>query len=220
MDSARKMALSIVLLDQHCILRDELESLFGGIEELAVVGSVSRPKELSKCFSLLQVDVVVMGLVFDGDDALRNIRDWSESHPKTKFLVLSELPETICARRVLDAGGNGYLMKGSSSSALIDGVHRVAAGGVVVSASIADQLLADFSKGTTRDEMHCFDQLTALELHVLSLIGQGHANAAIATKMDLSKEAVSTCKERLKTKLTVTSSQQLMQLALQRLGRR
>ena len=205
MNSARKAALSIALLNQHCILRDELEALFGGIEDLAVVGSVSRPKELSKCFNILQVDVVVMGLVFDGDDALREITDWSESHPKTKFLVLSELPEMICARRVLDAGGNGYLMKGSSPSALIDGVYRVAAGGVVASASIVDQLLTDFSKRTTRNEMRCFDQLTAPELHVLSLVGQGHANAAIATKMDLSKEAVSTCKECLKACLLYTS---------------
>ncbi|MEZ7843258.1 MAG: response regulator transcription factor [Opitutales bacterium] len=219
MNPARKAALSIALLDQHCILRDGLESLFGGIEELAVVASVSRPKELSKCFNVLQLDVVVMGLIFDGHDALRHITDWSESHPETKFLVLSQLPEMTCARRVLDAGGNGYLMKGSSPSALVDGVHRVAAGGVVVSAAIADQLLKDFSKRTTRDEMNCFDQLTALELYVLSLIGQGHATAAIATKMDISKEAVSTCKERLKTKLSITCSQQLMQIALQRLGR-
>jgi len=80
-------------------------------------------------------------------------------------------------------------------------------------------LLKDFSKRTTRDEMNCFVQLTALELYVLSLIGQGHATAAIATKMDISKEAVSTCKERLKTKLSITCSQQLMQIALQRLGR-
>ena len=220
MNQAKKGALSIALLDQHCILRDELESLFDGTEELAVVGSVSRPKELLKCFNILQVDVVVMGLIFDGDDALRDITYWSESHPETKFLVLSQLPEITCARRVLDAGGNGYLMKGSSPSALIDGVFRVAAGGVVVSASIADQLLTDFSKRTTRNEMNCFDQLTALELHVLSLIGQGYANTAIATTMDLSKDAVSTCKEGLKAKLSVTSSQQLMQLALQRLGRR
>ncbi|KRP36010.1 MAG: hypothetical protein ABS34_09290 [Opitutaceae bacterium BACL24 MAG-120322-bin51] len=220
MNPARKTVLTIALLDQHCILRTGLESLFGAIEELAVIGSVSRPHELSKCFDILQVDVVVMGLVFDGDDALRHITDWSESYPETKFLVLSQLPEMICARRVLDAGGNGYLMKGSCPSAIIDGVHRVAAGGVVVSASIAGQLLTDFSKRTTRDEADCFDRLTDRELHVLSLIGQGHATAAIATEMDISNNTVSTCKERLKTKLSLNSSQQLMQIALQRLGRR
>tara|TARA_B110000285_G_scaffold223111_1_gene278192 strand:+ start:2407 stop:3069 length:663 start_codon:yes stop_codon:yes gene_type:complete len=220
MNPAKKKALSIALLDQHCTLRNGLESLFGAIEELAVVGSVSRPKELSSCFNSMQVDVVVMGLIFDGDDALGHITDWSESHPETKFVVLSQLPEMICARRVLDAGGNGYLMKRCSPCALIDGVHRAAAGGVVVSPPIADQLLADFTKRTTRDEAACFDQLTDRELYVLSLIGQGHATAAIATEMNLSKKAVNTCKEGLKTKLSLNSSQQLMQIALQRLGRR
>jgi DNA-binding NarL/FixJ family response regulator len=220
MNLAKETALSIALLDQHYILRNELESLFEAIEELAVVGSFSRPKELSNCFNSLQVDVAVMGLVFDGDDALGHITDWSNSHPETKVLVLSQLPEMICARRVLDSGGNGYLMKKCSPSALIDGVHRVAAGGVVVSRQIADQLMTDFHKCSTRDEAGCFDQLTDRELYVLSLIGQGHTTAAIATEMNLCKKAVSSCKEGLKTKLSLNSSQQLMQIALQCLGRR
>jgi len=219
MDPAKKKALSIALLDQDCTFRNGLETLFG-IEELAVVGSVSRPKELSSCFNSMQVDVVVMGLIFDGYDALGHITDWSNSHPETKFLVLSQLPEKICSRRVLDAGGNGYLMKKCSPSALIDGVHRVAAGGVVVSPPIVDQLLAEFSKRMTRDEAACFDQLTDRELYVLSLIGQGYATAAIAAEINLSKKAVSTCKDGLKTKLSLNSSDQLMPIALKCLGRR
>jgi DNA-binding NarL/FixJ family response regulator len=220
MNPAKETALSIALLDQHYILRNQLELLFRAMEELAVVGSFSWPKELSNCFNSVRVDVVVMGLIFDGDDALGHLTDWSESHPKTKFLVLSQLPETICARRVLDAGGNGYLMKNCSPGALIDGVHRVAAGGVVVSPRIADQLMRDFRNCSTHDEASSFDQLTDHELYVLSLIGQGHTTAAIATEMNLSKKAVSSCKEGLKMKLSLNTSQQLMQIALQCLGRR
>lgn len=211
--------ISIALLDQHCILRDGLEVLLGGVEGFSVVGSVSKPKELLKCLDLMPVGVVLMELIFEGDDTLRNLTDWSGAYPNAKFLVLSQLPEGIYAKRVLSAGGSGYLMKSLSASMLIEGIRRVSDGEVVVSSFMAGQLLANLSKRTSRDGAYRIEQLTNRELNVLRLVGQGNATAAIATQMGISKKTVSTFKERIKAKLSLSGSLQLTEVALQYLGR-
>lgn len=211
--------LLVVLLDAHGIVRDGLESLIERADDLSVVGSVATVSDLSKCLHLIQVDVVVMGLIFDGNDGLRSIADLAAAHPGTRFLVLSQLPEAVYAERVLHAGGSGYVMKHVSATVLLDAVRRVAAGEVVVSSTAASHLLANFSKHSFNGEDDVFERLTDRELHVLGLVGQGHATAVIASQMGISKKTVGTFKERIKTKLSLTSSLQLSQAAMQRLGR-
>ena len=159
-----------------------------------------------------------MELVFDGADGVRGLSDWARAHPEVKFLVLSQLPERVYAERVLNAGASGYLMKHTSAADLLDGIRRLAAGEVVVSQAMASHLLANFSNRGSGNESDAFGRLTARELHVLDLVGQGYATAHIAVQMGISKKTVSTFKERIKTKLSLTSSQQLAQAATQRLG--
>ena len=134
--------ISVVLLDEHAMLRDELESLIEGTDDLSVVGSLATVADLSTCLHLIQVDVVVMGLVFDGADGLRCIANMSAVHPEIRVLVLSQLPEDVYAERALTAGGSGYLMKTSETADLLDGIRRVAAGEVVVSPTLASLQLA------------------------------------------------------------------------------
>ncbi len=209
--------ISVVLLDDHAVLCDGLEGLVEGTDDLSVVGSVAT-SDLSKCLDFIQADVVVMGLIFDGADGLRCITDMSAAHPGIRFLVLSQLPEDVYAERVLNAGASGYLMNTTETADLIDGIRRVAAGEVVVSSTIASHRLANFSKHSSTDETDVFDRLTDRELHVLHLVGQGHATARIADHMGISQKTVSTFKERIKSKLSLTSSLPRTQAAMPRLG--
>jgi DNA-binding NarL/FixJ family response regulator len=137
-----RKSISVVLVDEHAVLRDELESLIEGTDDLSVVGSLATAAELPKCLHLIQADVVVMGLVFDGADGLRCIANMSAVHPEIRVLVLSPLPEDVCAERVLNAGASGYLTKTSETADLLDGIRRVAAGEVVISPTIASMQLA------------------------------------------------------------------------------
>ena len=211
--------ISVVLLDDHAILRDGLERVLQAADGLHVIGSMGHPRELSKCLDLIQADVVVMGLVFDGSDGLRCIADCIQAYPETKILVLSQLPEAIYAQRVLNAGAHGYLMKNVSSLVVLDGIRKVVAGEVAVSPMVASQLLAQYTsrkKGAARNGI---DQLSDRELHVLTLIGQGHTTANVAKNMGICKKTVDTFKERIKVKLSLQNSTQLAQVAAQHLGR-
>lgn len=219
MHTSKQNKITVSLLDSHRIVRDGLQSLIERFDDLAVVGSAAKASELIDCMGAVQVDVVVMGLILDGEDGLRCIGDWSKAYPATRFLVLSQLPESIYAQRVLQAGGCGYLMKNIQADDLLDGIRRAAADEVVVSPSMVNHLITNLSKRTGQQRGDTFERLSDRELHVLSMVGQGHATAAIARGMGISHKTVSTFKERIKVKLALDTSQQLTQVAMQRLGR-
>ena len=211
--------ISVVLLDDHAILRDGLEGVLQTMDGLDVVGSIGHPRELSKCLDLIQADVVLMGLVFDGGDGLRCIADCMSAYPDKKILVLSQLPEAIYAQRVLNAGAHGYLMKRVSLNVLLDGICKVVAGEVAVSPVVATQLLAHYTSRKKSSERSGIDQLSDRELHVLTLVGQGYTTAKVASNMGICKKTVDTFKERIKVKLSLQNSTQLAQAAAQHLGR-
>lgn len=211
--------ISVVLLDDHAVLRDGLERILEATDGLSVVGSMGSPSELSKCFDCLQADVVVMGLVFEECDALRCIADCAAAHPNVKILVLSQLPEMVYAQRVLNVGAHGYLMKSVTVDVVLDGIRKVVAGEVAVSSTVAGQLLAQYTSRKKGTEKNGIDQLSDRELHALTLIGQGYTTANIAKNMGICKKTVDSFKERIKVKLSLQNSTQLAQAAVQHLGR-
>lgn len=210
--------VSVVLLDHHAVLRDGIERLLQDEDSIDVVGSLAHPRDLPKCLNDIQVDVLVMGLIFPRDDGLRCIADWSKAYPTIRILVLSQLSEATYTQRVLSAGARGYLMKNVSSEGLIAAIRTVADGEVAVSSQITSQLLARLASRSQSDDRGGIDCLSDRELHVLMLIGQGSTTAVIALEMGISKKTVDSFKERIKAKLSLDNSTQLAQAAAQHLG--
>lgn len=210
--------ISIALVDEHAVLRDAFGRLLLD-EGFKVVGNFSSPAEFAAIQGCDHVDVIVMGLIFSGFDGLRCIADWSKEFTNTRILVLSQLPEMTYAERVLNAGASGYLMKSASLDTVMAAVHRVAQREVAVSRQVANRLLARATSRFQLDGRDDLDCLSDRELHVLSLVGQGYANASIAAEMGVSKKTVDSFKERIKSKLSLSNSAQLAQAAAQYLGR-
>lgn len=211
--------ISVVLVEDHSVLRDGLAHLLKAEPDMDIVGSLACPKELVKCLGHIQADVVVLGLLFPGDDGLRCIADFSKAYPQTNLLVLSQLSEETYAQRVLNAGARGYLMKTVTTDVLLAAIRTVANGEVAVSSRVSSRLLSCFASKSELDDRDGMDRLTDRELHVLTLIGQGHTNAAVASSMGISKKTVDSFKERIKAKLSLQNSTQLAQVAVQHLER-
>lgn len=212
--------LSLVIIDNHCILRDGLVCLLESVENFSVVGSFAKPSEVSECLGSLQVDVVIMELLYVEADALRCIADWSSEYPSTKVIVLSQFPEDVYAERVLKAGAAGYLMKDAPSSELITALRKVHAGEVAVSPEMSSRLLSNFSRWRKPSSpAGDLSLLSDREMLVLTLIGQGQPTSRIAETMGVSKKTVSTFKERIKVKLSLSTGLQLTQIAMEHFGR-
>lgn len=215
---SRHTELSLVLIDNHCVLRDGLQSLFDSVPEFSVAAAFSSPVELPSCIDLNRVDVIVTELSFDEVDILCCIGDWARAFPGTKTLVLSQYPESIYAERSLNAGAAGYLMKDTPTARLIEAVREVYNGRPVLSSAMSNQLLGNFSKWRNENPGD-FDCLSDRELMVTTLIGQGRTTAQIAHALGINKKTVSTYKEQIKDKLLLDSCMQLTQIALQKFGR-
>lgn len=159
-------------------------------------------------FDLILLDLTMPGL--SGVGLIGNIR---AQYSKLPILVLSMHNELQVAKRVLQAGANGFVTKGSVQEVLMDGVRRVAAGGRFIDPVIAEQMM--FEK-PAMGEVEPHERLSERELHIMKLFAKGMAINEIAGALFISNKTVSTHKARLMQKMNFQSNAELVRYAADR----
>jgi len=210
--------ITVALLDRHLMFRQGLECLLKNAEETTLVGSIESPDDVPRCFGRVDVDVLVFELDFQAGDPLRLIWDWSRAYPKVAFLALSAVEERLYAERVVRAGAKGFVSKCEPFEKVLPALAKVVEGKLAVSPEIEALLLSNYSRLRKENGNSIADKVDILsdrELLVLTLIGQGMGNAAIAKTMGVSPKTVGAFKERIKEKLAIYNSYQLTQFAAQ-----
>lgn len=205
--------IDLAIIDRHSVLRDGLETLLDSAEGITVSSTFPSPVDAGEWLRDFRVDVLLTDIFFDGIDMLHCIADWAKEYAETRVLALSQYPEQVYAERVLNAGGAGYLMKDVASTELVRAVRQVHGGEIAVSPIMANRLLKNYSRWGNANCREELDLLSNREMLVLTLIGQGLANAKIAEQMGVSKKTVCTFKERIKQKLSLANSVELSQAA-------
>jgi two-component system response regulator NreC len=123
-------------------------------------------------------------------------------------IVLTMEQDPAFARRALEAGASGYVLKRAAGEELVDAIRAVAAGGTHVSREIERELTRQRTRADTPSE------LTERESEVLRLIARGHTNAEVAKELSLSVRTVETHRTRIQQKLGVSSRPELVRYAL------
>ena len=206
-------AVTILLVDDHGIVREALVALFGQEDGMSVVGSVASGEEAVLAARQLRPDVIIMDLVLpdlNGIDATRRILS---EFPLIRIIVLSAYHSTEHVRGALRAGAQGYLVKSGSGAELISAVKEVNAGHQFVSSSITGM----FTKGVLNTSIppNSFESLSRREREVLRRIVAGLTSAEIARELNLSPKTVDTYRGRLMVKLCVSNRSELIRLALE-----
>lgn len=173
--------LTVLLVDDHPVVRSGLRALLATVPDVDVVGEAADGLAAVELATSQRPDVVLMDLglpVLDGVVATRQI---VESAPGTAVLVLTmhEDPDTVGA--AVRAGASGYLLKGVDQATLLDALHVVAAGGRVVGAR---------TESPPHDGWRTPAELTPRERDVLTLIAQGLSNTEITERLVLSPKTV------------------------------
>jgi DNA-binding NarL/FixJ family response regulator len=201
MDPHRGASISIVVVDDHGIVRDGLSALLDGHFHMSVVGSVANGKEAVLAAERLKPDVVVMDLVLpelSGIDATTRIL---ATLPSTRIVILSACDTSEHVFRALRAGARGYVLKESASAELVHAVLAVVAGERYLSPRITgvviDTLLGDAAPASP------IESLSPREREVLHLTVSGASSAEIGEKLSLSRKTVDTYRSRLMGKLGV-----------------
>ena len=212
-DTAQSPALSILVVDDHAIVREGLKRILEGSTTGWRVVEAGTGFEALERLRLEPFDVAVVDLSMPGMSGLDLLRRVRPDFPRLRVLMLSMHAEEQYALRAFKAGARGYVTKDSASRDLATAVRKVAEGGVYVSPGLAERVVLQLN-GAQEPERHA--QLSDRELDVLRRLVAGHRPTEIAQALHLSVKTVSTHKSRILERLQLPNLAALVRYGMEK----
>lgn len=177
---------SILIVDDHPIVRQGLRSLLSNYPEFDVVGEAASEQEALASYRSLRPDVVLVDIRLGAGSGLDLLDEMLDEDPAARTLVVSSFDDGEYVTRSLRAGALGYVLKADSPSVLVTAIQTVAAGQRTLSpaltAHLVDQLMGE-SQPAEPD-------LDGLEQEMLGMLSRGMSNVQIADRLFMSDTTV------------------------------
>jgi two-component system, NarL family, invasion response regulator UvrY len=203
--------IRILIADDHAIVRSGLKQLLSEPIDFIVAGEAANGLEVLTQIRAQPFDVLLMDMSMPGRSGIELIKLVKAEKPKLAILVLSMHKEEQYAVRALKAGARGYLTKETAPDQLVAAIQKVAAGGVFISAGVAERLALEL--GGNHDAVpHTL--LSDREFQIFGMIVSGITIGRIADDLSLSIKTISTHKTRILQKMQMTSSAELIYYAV------
>lgn len=204
------MAIKVLLVEDHDIVRQGIRALLEGEPEIEVTGEASDGESALGKLAATQPDVVVMDMNMPVMNGLECTRAIKKNSPNIKVLILSMHDHESYLIDTLDAGADGYILKNTTRDELIFAIKKIANDGLYISPEFTLNLMAKYKSmiGKEISEPNTNHNITEREMDVLKLIAQGHTNVEIANKLFTSVRTIETRRKNLldKTKTTNTAT--------------
>lgn len=181
--------------------------------DVRVVAAVDTADQALEILRAEKIDVAVVDLSLPGLSGIELIRIVRDEFPEIPVLVLSMHDEQFYAERALRAGARGYVMKQESIDNVIEAIRKVRRGDLYVSEEVAEKMLFRIVSGDD-DEQSEVQRLSARELEVFQLIGQGYSTRETAEMLHLSIKTIESYRANIKEKLGLRNAAELMQHAV------
>lgn len=203
---------SILLVDDHAVLRAGLRLLLDGQPDLRVIGEAEDVRTAVVQATTLQPDLILLDLSLTGSSGLAAIPALRTVAPHSRILVLTMHDDEGYVRQALAAGANGYVLKRAADAELIAAIRAVLRGELYIHPALTRQLLEDLLPQTPA--LSPWESLSEREREVLLLVARGYTAAEIAEQLSLSPKTVETYRTRGMEKLGLRSRAALVQYAL------
>ncbi len=203
--------ITVLIVDDHELVRAGIRSLLSGVNGLKVIGEASTGEEAVKIAREKHPNVVLMDVRMPGIGGLEATRKLLRADPDIKVIALTVCGEEPFPSKLLQAGAAGYLTKGSALDEMVQAIHAVCHGKRYISPEVAQQLAL---KHLSDEKASPFETLSERELQVMLMITSGQKVQEISDKLCLSPKTVNSYRYRLFDKLNVHSDVELTHLAI------
>lgn len=197
--------ITVLLADDHTIVRQGFRALLEAEEDIAIVGEAETGRQAVQLARKLRPDVVIMDIAMPLLNGLEATRQIIQDLPSTRVLILSSYSDDEYVLRLTEAGAAGYLLKQTAVTDLFKAIREAKKGHTFFSPAISKRLMSHYcltllKGGPVRKRP---DLVTGRKAEVLQLIAEGKANKQIAAELNISIKTVENHRQHLMNRLNI-----------------
>jgi two-component system response regulator NreC len=209
------MSITILVVDDHKILRQGLRTLLAREADMEVLAEAEDGREAVRLVRELSPQVVIMDVGMPDLNGIEATRQILQESPETKVIALSMHSDRRFVTNMIKAGASGYLLKDSAFEELATAIRVVMARKTYLSHEIAHVVIKDYVQGGgSKDDQSVFSVLSPREREVLQLMAEGKTNRQIAETLNVSLKTVETHRQQIMNKLEIHNIVELTKYAI------
>lgn len=211
-----KKLISVLIVDDHSIIREGINSLLRGVEDMTVVGGVASGEDAVNRLEEFQPDVILMDIVMGGMTGLEATRWIKEQAANIKVIIISSEVNKDYVSTGIKCGIDGYLPKDVSGETLANAIRSVHNGEKFFDDAITSLVFEDFfvKKSGGKRSFGANEALTKREYEVIEQVASGKSNQQIADELFVSIKTIESHKKNILDKLGLKNSVQLVRYAI------
>ncbi|MBR7978452.1 response regulator transcription factor [Burkholderia cenocepacia] len=203
--------IRVLIADDHTLVRDGLRHILQNANDFVVAGEANDSASTIALIRGTEAEVLVLDLSMPGRNGIELIKQIKDEKPALHILVLTMHAEQQYAVRAFRAGASGYMTKESASAELVAALTKIAAGGVYVSLTMAEQFAQSLNEPT---DLLPHQRLSDREFDVFRRVTTGESISEIAQALCVSVKTVSTYKTRILEKMQMANDTALVRYAM------
>ena len=205
------MAIRVVVVDDHAVVRSGIKLLLDSHEDIDVVGEAGNAKDAIFRVREQTPDVILLDLVMPGEGGIEVLPKLLKEAPDAKVLVLSMEDDPSYVREAFAAGASGYVLKEAADEEVVAAIRDIASGGSYVHPTLGARMVAADAADRAAAEA---DPLSDREREILRLLALGHTNQEIAKMLFISVRTAETHRAHIMQKLRLSTRAELVRHAL------
>ncbi len=207
---------TIVLGDDHQVIRQGLQSLLASEPDYQVVGEADEGWEVVRTVERLKPEILILDLMMPGLNGLEILREVKKLSPSTGIIIFSMHANESYVVEALRNGALGYVLKSSPIDTMKQALQEVVAGRRYLGSPLSERAIEVYLQSVQAGELDLYDTLTARERQVLQLAVEGQTYAEIAARLSISPRTVESHRTHLMSKLGLRTQTDLIRYAMDR----